>query len=107
MKNTAFSILSLALLTACSSELAETANDIVTGDEVQKVTIQSHPFVFDDDTRTLLTASDKSINFSWADYDAMGVFLLHHTPTVRLNVHSASLLVRMPIMLRSTEQDGN
>ena len=74
MKNIALSIISLSLLTACSSELAETANDIVTGDEVQKVTIQSHPFEFDDDTRTLLTASDKSINFSWAGYDAMGVF---------------------------------
>ncbi|MBO4663404.1 MAG: fimbrillin family protein [Bacteroidaceae bacterium] len=74
MKNIALSIISLSLLAACSSELAEMENDIVTGDEVQKVTIQSHPFVFDDDTRTLLTASDKSINFSWADYDAMGVF---------------------------------
>ncbi len=73
MKNTAFTLISLGLLTACSSELVETANDI-TGDEVQKVTVQSHPFKFDDDTRTLLTASDKSINFSWASYDAMGVF---------------------------------
>ena len=61
------------MLTACSSELAETANDI-TGDKVMKVTVQSHPFEFDDDTRTTLTASDKSIAFSWADYDAMGVF---------------------------------
>ena len=73
MKSIAFSLISLGLLTACSSELVETANDI-TGDEVQKVTVQSHPFEFDDDTRTLLTASYKSINFSWASYDAMGVF---------------------------------
>lgn len=73
MKNIAFTLIPLTMLTACSSELAETANGI-TGDEVQKVTVQSHPFEFDDDTRTLLTSSDKSINFSWADYDAMGVF---------------------------------
>ena len=73
MKNTAFTLISLSLLTACSSELVETANDI-TGDEVQKVTVQSHPFEFDDDTRTTLTASYKSIIFSWASYDAMGVF---------------------------------
>ena len=74
MKKIAFSIIPLTMLAACSSELVETANDITTGDEVQKVTVQSHPFEFDDDTRTTLTASDKSITFSWADYDAMGVF---------------------------------
>jgi hypothetical protein len=73
MKSIAFSLISLGLLTACSSELAETANDI-TGDKVMKVTVQSYPFEFDDDTRTTLTASDKSITFSWTDYDAMGVF---------------------------------
>lgn len=74
MKKIAFSIIPLTMLAACSSELVETANDITTGDEVQKVTVQSHPFEFDDDTRTTLTASDKTITFSWADYDAMGVF---------------------------------
>ena len=74
MKKIAFSIIPLTMLAACSSELVETANDITMGDEVQKVTVQSHPFEFDDDTRTTLTASDKSITFSWADYDAMGVF---------------------------------
>ena len=73
MKNTAFCLFSLTMLSACSPELAETANDII-GDKVMKVTVQSHPFEFDDDTRTTLTASDKSITFSWTDHDAMGVF---------------------------------
>ena len=74
MKKSIFTILPMALLASCSSELMETADNAVNGGDVEKVSIVSHPFVFDDDTRTSLTATDKGISFAWANYDALGVF---------------------------------
>ena len=74
MKKTIFTILPMALLASCSSELMETTDNAVKGGDVEKVSIVSHPFVFDDDTRTSLTATENSISFAWADYDALGVF---------------------------------
>ena len=63
----------MALLASCSSELIETTDNASKGN-VEKVSIQSHPFEFEDGTRTLLTATDKGISFAWASYDALGVF---------------------------------
>ena len=74
MKKSIFTIFPIALLASCSSELMETAGNSVNGSDVEKVSIVSHPFVFDDDTRTSLTATENSISFAWADYDALGVF---------------------------------
>ena len=74
MKKSIFTIIPMALLASCSSELSETTDNAVKGGDVEKVSIVSHPFVFDDDTRTSLTATDNSISFAWADYDALGVF---------------------------------
>ena len=48
-------------------------NNVAEGD-IERVTIKSKPFVYDDDTRTSLTATDKGISFAWASYDALGVF---------------------------------
>ena len=73
MKKTILYILPLTLLTSCSSELVETASDVA-GGNVERVTIKSKPFEFDDDTRTSLTATSKGISFGWASYDALGVF---------------------------------
>ncbi len=74
MNKSIFTILPMALLASCSSELMETTDNVVKGGDVEKVSIVSHPFVFDDDTRTSLTATENSISFAWADYDALGVF---------------------------------
>ena len=74
MKKSIYTILPMVLLASCSSELMETADNAVKGGDVEKVSIVSHPFVFDDDTRTSLTATSNSISFAWADYDALGVF---------------------------------
>ena len=52
MKKTIFTILPMALLASCSSELMETTDNAVKGGDVEKVSIVSLPFVFDDDTRT-------------------------------------------------------
>ncbi|MBO4664406.1 MAG: fimbrillin family protein [Bacteroidaceae bacterium] len=73
MKKSYLTILPMALLASCSSELIETADNASKGN-VEKVSIQSHPFEFEDGTRTLLTATDKGISFAWASYDALGVF---------------------------------
>lgn len=74
MKKSIFTFLPMALLASCSSEFMEIADNAVNGGDVEKVSIVSHPFVFDDDTRTSLTATENSISFAWADYDALGVF---------------------------------
>ena len=78
MKKTFWGILPMALLASCTSELAEVENN-VTNDNVDKVTVRVNPFEFEDGTRTLLTASDKGITFSWANYDAIGVFPVEPT----------------------------
>lgn len=77
MKKTFLSCISILLLFSCSSETAETDNNIVdgnVGDNVQRVIIKSKPFMYDGNTRTLLTATDKGVSFAWAEYDALGVF---------------------------------
>lgn len=79
MKKSILSILPMALLASCSSELTEKADIVVNSDNVEAVSIQSHPFVFDDDTRTSLTATDNGISFAWANYDALGVFPISPT----------------------------
>lgn len=79
MKKSILSILPMALLASCSSELTEKADIVVNSDNVEAVSIQSHPFVFDDDTRTSLTAMDNGISFAWANYDALGVFPISPT----------------------------
>ena len=78
MKKTFWGILPMALLASCTSELAEVENN-VTNDNVDKVTVRVNPFEFEDGTRTLLTASDNGITFSWANYDAIGVFPVEPT----------------------------
>lgn len=78
MKKSYLTILPMALLASCTSELTETADNAVKGN-VEKVTIQSHPFEFEDGTRTSLTATDKGISFAWANHDALGVFPISPT----------------------------
>ena len=74
MKKTIFHILPMALLASCTSELADMNVNNVTEGNVDKVTIKSKAFVYGDDTRTSLTATDNGISFAWASYDALGVF---------------------------------
>ncbi|MBO4664163.1 MAG: fimbrillin family protein [Bacteroidaceae bacterium] len=74
MKKHIFTILPMVLFASCTSELADMNVNNVTEGNVDKVTIKSKPFVYDDDTRTSLTATDNGISFAWADYDALGVF---------------------------------
>ena len=64
----------MALLASCTSELADMNVNNVTEGNVDKVTIKSKAFVYGDDTRTSLTATDNGISFAWASYDALGVF---------------------------------
>ncbi len=74
MKKSFFTILSLSLLASCTSELADTVNNATETGNIDKVTLQSHPFEFEDESRTLLTAGENSISFAWANTDAIGVF---------------------------------
>ena len=67
-------LLPLCLLASCSLELAETGPNTLNEGVNDNVVIHSKPFMYDDDTRTALTATDKAITFSWADGDAIGVF---------------------------------
>ncbi len=68
----------MALLASCSSELMETTG-VATKGNVEKVSIQSHPFEFEDGTRTSLSATEKAISFAWANTDALGVFPISPT----------------------------
>ena len=67
-------LLPLCLLASCSVELAETEQNTLEGGTYDNVIIRRRPFVYDDDTRTTITATDKALTFSWADGDAIGVF---------------------------------
>ena len=78
MKKTFLTILPMALLASCSSELMETTG-VATKGNVEKVSIQSHPFEFEDGTRTSLTATETAISFAWANTDALGVFPISPT----------------------------
>lgn len=78
MKKSIITILPMALLASCSSELVETTG-IATKGDVEKVSIQSHPFEFEDGTRTSLSATEKAISFAWANTDALGVFPISPT----------------------------
>ncbi|MBP5479722.1 MAG: fimbrillin family protein [Bacteroidaceae bacterium] len=78
MKKSFLTILPMALLASCSSELVETTG-IATKGNVEKVSIQSHPFEFEDGTRTSLSATEKAISFAWANTDALGVFPISPT----------------------------
>ena len=78
MKKTFLTILPMALLASCSSELMETTG-VATKGNVEKVSIQSHPFEFEDGTRTSLSATEKAISFAWANTDALGVFPISPT----------------------------
>lgn len=66
-------LIPLLLLASCSEELVETENSISTP-STEKVMLLCHPFEWDGETRTSLTATDSRIVFSWADGDAIGVF---------------------------------
>lgn len=68
-----FELIPMFLLASCSSELVEVESNHLESN-LGKVIIQSHPFEWDDETRTSLTATDKSLMFAWADGDAIGVF---------------------------------
>lgn len=78
MKKSFLTILPMALLASCSSELVETTG-VATKGNVEKVSIQSHPFEFEDGTRTSLSATEKAISFAWANTDALGVFPISPT----------------------------
>ncbi len=78
MKKSFLTILPMALLASCSSELVETTG-VATKGNVEKVSIQSHPFEFEDGTRTSLSATEKAISFAWANYDVLGVFPISPT----------------------------
>ena len=78
MKKSFLTILPMALLASCSSELMETTG-VATKGNVEKVSIQSHPFEFEDGTRTSLSATEKAISFAWANTDALGVFPISPT----------------------------
>ena len=71
-------LLSLFLLASCSSEVTENINE-TSNNNLGKVILQSHSFEWDDDTRTSLAATDKSLQFSWTDGDAIGVFPIKPT----------------------------
>ena len=94
MKKTIFHILPMALLASCTSELADMNVNNVTEGNVDKVTIKSKAFVYGDDTRTSLTATDNGISFAWASYDALGVFPItpesNNQAKQALNINSAS-----------------
>ena len=78
MKSNYLTFMSVCLLTSCSFELADETNNNITSD-IDKVTLYSKPFVYEDDTRTNLTPTDKSIVFSWSSTDAIGVFPIKPT----------------------------
>lgn len=68
----------LFLLASCSSELVDMENNH-SESNLDKVILQSHPFEWDNDTRTSLSATDSKIMFTWADGDAIGVFPIKPT----------------------------
>ena len=90
MKKSIIAILPMALLASCSSELVETTG-VATKGNVKKVSIQSHPFEFEDGTRTSLTATETAISFAWASYDVLGVF-----PTYPTTNSQASQKINVP-----------
>lgn len=73
-----FRFIPLFLLASCSSELVDMENNH-SESNLDKVILQSHPFEWDNDTRTSLSATDSKIMFTWADGDAIGVFPIKPT----------------------------
>ena len=73
MKKTILAIFPMALLASCSSDLADIVSNQSNGN-VEKVTIKTKAFEYEDGTRTELTATNKGISFAWANGDVLGVF---------------------------------
>ncbi|MBR6198593.1 MAG: fimbrillin family protein [Bacteroidaceae bacterium] len=67
--------LPLLLLASCTSELTDMVDDVTPSrGDVGDVIISCEPFEWDDDTRTMITATNSKLEFAWTDRDAIGVF---------------------------------
>lgn len=73
MKKSILAIFPMALFASCSSDLADIVSN-QSNSNVEKVTIKTKAFEYEDGTRTDLTATNKGISFAWANGDVLGVF---------------------------------